>query len=89
MQFTLGLGCCFGRDVQKADNVLFAIDRLQKQMFDYENGEGKAFVLESKQVEHSLKGKATAVMTVPSPKVKSCKAISVEPEESFVLLTRH
>lgn len=42
-----------------------------------------------RQVEHSLKGKATAVVTVPSPKVKSWKAISVEPKESFVLLTRH
>lgn len=47
-----------------------------------------SFTLSNKQVEHSLKGKATPVVTLPSPKVKSCKAISIEPEESFVLLTR-
>lgn len=45
------------------------------------------FTLRNKQVEHSLKGKANAIVTVPSPKVKNCKAISTESEESFVLLT--
>lgn len=44
------------------------------------------FTLRNKQVEHKLKGKANAIVT-PSPKVKSCKAISIESEESFVLLT--
>lgn len=49
-----------------------------------------SFTLSNKQVEHSLKGKDsyTPIVTLPSPKVKSCKAISIELEESFVLLTR-